>query len=292
MNKTKLLLFLGILPTFVIGQYTDVINTNKPGESFSAFSVGTNVLQIETGTNFLKEEHNLLNNKFVGYGLDFSLRYGFLKEELEFITFGTYQNDIFYDYRYNPTNEIIRKNIKEFKIGFKYLILDPYKDYDDSPNVYSYRANQKFKWRSLIPALAVMSGVNIDSKMNPYTSNGINGVSPFILIATQNNFKNNTVLVTNIVLDRIGSNQSDFEYIVTVTKAININWAIFIETQGIKSDYYADNLFSFGAAYLFKKNLQVDAAFTTNNKETPKVNKVSLGLSYRFDFHQDKVITK
>jgi len=292
MNKTKLLLFLGILPTFVIGQYTDVINTNKPGESFSAFSVGTNVLQIETGTNFLKEEHNLLNNKFVGYGLDFSLRYGFLKEELEFITFGTYQNDIFYDYRYNPTNEIIRKNIKEFKIGFKYLILDPYKDYDDSPNVYSYRANQKFKWRSLIPALAVMSGVNIDSKMNPYTSNGINGVSPFILIATQNNFKNNSVLVTNIILDRIGSNQSDFEYVVSITKAINTNWAIFIETQGIKSDYYADNLFSFGAAYLLKKNLQVDAAFTTNNKETPKVNKVSLGLSYRFDFHQDKVITK
>ena len=292
MNKTKLLLFLGILPTFVMGQYTDVINTNKPGESFSAFSVGTNVLQIETGTNFLKEEHKLLNNKFVGYGLDFSLRYGFLKEELEFITFGTYQNDIFYDYRFNPTNEITRKNIKEFKIGFKYLLYDPYKDYDDSPNVYSYRANQKFKWRSLIPALAVMSGVNIDSKMNPYTSNGINGVSPFILIATQNNFKNNTVLVTNIILDRIGSNQSDFEYIVTVTKAININWAIFIETQGIKSDFYADNLFTLGTAYLFNKNLQIDASFTTNNKETPKVNKISLGLSYRFDFHQDKVITK
>ena len=173
MNKTIILLFLGILPTFIMGQYTDVINTNKPGESFSAFSVGTNVLQIETGTNFLKKEHNLLNNKFVGYGLDFSIRYGFFKEELEFITFGTYQNDIFYDYRYNPTNEIIRKNIKEFKIGFKYLIFDPYKDYDDSPNVYSYRANQKFKWRSLVPAIAVMSGINIDSKMNPYTATGV-----------------------------------------------------------------------------------------------------------------------
>ena len=292
MNKSIILLFLGILPTFLMGQYTDVINTNKPGESFSAFSVGTNVLQIETGTNFLKKEHNLLNNKFVGYGLDFSIRYGFLKEELEFITFGTYQNDIFYDYRYNPTNEIIRKNIKEFKIGVKYLIFDPYKDYDDSPNVYSYRANQKFKWRSLVPAISVMSGINIDSKMNPYTSNGINGVSPFILIATQNNFKNNTVLVTNIFLDRIGSNQSDFEYIVTVTKAININWAIFIETQGIKSDFYADNLFTLGTAYLFNKNLQIDASFTTNNKETPKVNKITIGLSYRFDFHQDKVITK
>jgi long-subunit fatty acid transport protein len=47
-----------------------------------------------------------------------------------------------------------------------------------------------------------------------------------------------------------------------------------------------------GTAYLFNKNLQVDIAFTTNNKETPKVNKISIGLSYRFDFHKDKVFLK
>lgn len=292
MTKTLLLILLAIFPNLIIGQYTDVINSNKPGESFSAFSVGTNVIQVETSTNFLKQKHKLLNNKFIGHSIDFSLRYGFLKEELEFISFGNYQTDIFYDYRYNPTNELARKNIKEFKIGFKYLVYDPYKNYDDSPNVYSYRANQKFKWRSLLPALAVMSGVNIDSKMNPYTANGINGISPYILIATQNNFKNNTVFVANILYDRIGSNQSDFEYIVTLTKALNVNWAIFLETQGIKSDFYADNLFSFGAAYLFDKNFQIDASYTTNNKETPRVGKISFGLSYRFDFHKDKVLIK
>ena len=292
MTKTLLLILLAIFPNLIIGQYTDVINSNKPGESFSAFSVGTDVIQVETSTNFLKQKHKLLNNKFIGHSIDFSLRYGFLKEELEFISFGNYQTDIFYDYRYNPTNELARKNIKEFKIGFKYLVYDPYKNYDDSPNVYSYRANQKFKWRSLLPALAVMSGVNIDSKMNPYTANGINGISPYILIATQNNFKNNTVFVANILYDRIGSNQSDFEYIFTLTKAINVNWAIFLETQGIKSDFYADNLFSFGAAYLFDKNFQIDASYTTNNKETPRVGKISFGLSYRFDFHKDKVLIK
>lgn len=292
MTKTLLLILLAIFPNLIIGQYTDVINSNKPGESFSAFSVGTDVIQVETSTNFLKQKHKLLNNKFIGHSIDFSLRYGFLKEELEFISFGNYQTDIFYDYRYNPTNELARKNIKEFKIGFKYLVYDPYKNYDDSPNVYSYRANQKFKWRSLLPALAVMSGVNIDSKMNPYTANGINGISPYILIATQNNFRNNTVFVANILYDRIGSNQSDFEYIFTLTKALNVNWAIFLETQGIKSDFYADNLFSFGAAYLFDKNFQIDASYTTNNKETPRVGKISFGLSYRFDFHKDKVLIK
>ena len=65
-----------------------------------------------------------------------------------------------------------------------------------------------------------------------------------------------------------------------------------METQGIKSDFYADNLYSLGAAYLFNKNFQADTSFTANNKKTPKVDKISFGLSYRFDFHKDKVITK
>ena len=290
MNKTLLSILLTLLPYIAISQYTDVINSNKPGESFSAFSVGINVLQIETGTTFLKEKHDLLNSDFVGYGLDFSIRYGFFKEELEFLTFGTYQNDIFYNYRYNPTQEISRNNFKEIKIALKYLIYDPHKNHEDIPNVYSYRANQKFKWRSLLPAVSAMVGINIDTERNPYTSEGVKGVSPFFLISTQNNFKNNTVLITNLILDRLGSNQTDFEYIVSLTKALNINWVVFVETQGIKSDFYADNLFSIGAAYLLSKDFQIDGSITTNNKNTPKVNRVKLGLSYRFDFHKDKAL--
>ena len=290
MNKTLLSILLTLIPYIAISQYTDVINSNKPGESFSAFSVGINVLQIETGTTFLKEKHDLLNSGFVGYGLDFSIRYGFFKEELEFLTFGTYQNDIFYNYRYNPTQEISRNNFKEIKIALKYLIYDPHKNHEDIPSVYSYRANQKFKWRSLLPAVSAMVGINIDTERNPYTSEGVKGVSPFFLISTQNNFKNNTVLITNLILDRLGSNQTDFEYIVSLTKALNINWVVFVETQGIKSDFYADNLFSIGAAYLLSKDFQIDGSITTNNKNTPKVYRVKLGLSYRFDFHKDKAL--
>ncbi len=292
MKNTLYTVILLLLPYIMHGQYTDVINSNKPGESFSAFSVGINVLQIETGTTFLKEKHDLLNREFIGYGLDFSIRYGFFKEELEFLSYGTYQNDVFYDYRYNPTQEISRNNFKEFKVAFKYLIYDPYKNYEDIPNVYSYRANQKFKWRSLIPAVSLMAGINIDTESNPYTSNGVEGVSPFFLISTQNNFKNNTVLITNLMLDRLGSDQTDFEYIVTLTKALNMNWVIFIETQGIKSDFYADNLFSLGAAYLLNKDFQIDGSVSINNKNTPKVRRLNLGLSYRFDFHKDKAVEK
>lgn len=107
------------------------------------------------------------------------------------------------------------------------------------------------------------------------------------MIATQNNFSSGWVLVTNFSKDRIGSDFSDFEYIVTLTKAINQQWVLFGETQGIKSDYYADNLFRFGGAYLWNKDFQLDTAVTFNTKDTPSVFGVNIGASYRLDFHKD-----
>jgi len=65
---------------------------------------------------------------------------------------------------------------------------------------------------------------------------------------------------------------------------------IFGETQGIKSDFYADNLFRFGGAYLMAKDFQLDTALTFNTKDTPSVFSVNFGASYRLDFHKDKDI--
>ena len=36
----------------VFSQYTEVINSNRPGSSQGAFAVGRNVLQFELGVNF------------------------------------------------------------------------------------------------------------------------------------------------------------------------------------------------------------------------------------------------
>ncbi|MBO6632732.1 MAG: transporter, partial [Psychroserpens sp.] len=176
-------------------------------------------------------------------------------------------------------------------IGAKYLVYDPYKNAeDDKPNIYSYHANRAFKWKSLIPAVAVYAGANFDSKNNPYTAPGVEGFSPKVMVATQNNFAGGWVLVTNISKDRIGTDFSDFQYIITLTHSFNPQWVVFGETQGIKSDFYADNLFRFGGAYLWSKDFQLDTALTFNTKDTPSVFSVNFGMSYRFDFHKDKEI--
>ena len=88
------ILFLAIT-SVGYSQYTDVINSNRPGASQSAFAVGPNVIQLETGPYIIKEEHTPLNYEVSGFGIDFAVRYGLLLEELELIVNGTYQNDTF-----------------------------------------------------------------------------------------------------------------------------------------------------------------------------------------------------
>ena len=271
--------------TTIHAQYTDVINSNRPGSSQSAFSVGTNVLQFELGSYLVKEKRSLYPTYEVsGYGVDFALHYGIWKEALELNILGTYQNDT-QSFSSNIEDVRTRANFKNFNIGAKYLVYDPNKNKSDKPNLYSYHANRGFKWSSLIPAVSVAGGVNFDSENNPYTAATVDGLSYRGSLITQNNFAGGWVFITNLILDRIGSDQTDFNYVLTLTHSFNPKWVMFAETQGIKSDFYADNLFRFGGGYLLSKNLQLDTALTLNTKDTPSVLNISFGASYRIDRH-------
>jgi len=271
-------------------QYTDVINSNRPGVSRSAFSVGTNVIQFEAGPYMLNEDHSRLKREDRGFGIDFAARYGLLWEPLELNIEGTFQSTK-RTFTNTVANEQTLSNLKTLTIGAKYLVYDPYKKSgEEKPNLYSWKANHSFKWKTLIPAVSVYVGANFDSKDNPYTAFGVEGFSPKVMIATQNNFPGGWVYVMNFIKDRIGTDQSDFQYILTLTKSINQQWVVFGETQGISSDFYADNLIRFGGAYLWSRNFQLDTALTLNTKDTPSVFGVTIGASFRLDFHQDKEI--
>ena len=289
MNRLLVFFLLIFLLKINLGysQFTDIINSNRPGTSSGAFSVGKNILQLENGFYFTNEKHQLLNYDIEGYGTEFKIRYGFLYEKLEVIISGNYQSDNLSDNRYNPANNINRKNFKKFKIGAKYLIYDPKKGITEKPNVYSYFADKKFKWKNLIPAISAYGGLNIDSKNNPFVSSNVSGISPSLAIFTQSNFTNRSVITTNVIFERIGSNQNDFEYIISLTHAFNESFIGFIETHGIKSDFYADNKLGFGVAYLFNDNLQLDLGAILNFKDTPKIFQMSLGVSYRLNLYKE-----
>ena len=126
--KYTLSLFLTIFTiSSIYSQYTEVINSNRPGSSYGAFSVGKNVLQFELGGSFSDLSHKNLNFSYIKeLELIYTIRYGLLMEKLELIINGSYNQN-------RSVNNMINSNSKEIKteflnkqsIGFKYLVFDP-----------------------------------------------------------------------------------------------------------------------------------------------------------------------
>lgn len=267
-------------------QYTEMINTNHPGGSQGAFSVGTNVLQIETGFSYGKEKHELLKTETNAFAIDYSVRYGFWKERLEVSLMGEFQSNSVTDNRSATAREYSLSNFRSNTLGAKYLIYDPYRKRDlKGPNLYSWKANNKTQWADLIPAISIYAGANFDFADNPFTPEAESTISPKFVLATQNNFIGGWVFVTNIIVDRVTTEFPTYGYIVTLTHATNRYFSIFLENQGFKSDFYADQLIRGGAAALINKNLQVDLSLTYSFKDTPSRFFGRAGVAYRFDMH-------
>lgn len=283
-----LLLSIGSLTA----QYTEMINTNRPGVSQGAFSVGTNVLQFESGFSYGKEKHSLLKTDTDAFAIDYSVRYGFFREELEVSLIGIYQRNKTIDMRGPTTLDIQQNNFKSNTLGAKYLIYDPYRKMEEKgPNLYSWKQNNRWQWRDLIPAVSVYAGANFDFADNPFTPEQESSISPKLVLSTQNNWVGGFVFVTNIIVDRVTTDFPSYGYIVTLTHATNAYFSIFVENQGFKSDFYADQLFRGGAAALITNDLHVDLSVTLNFKDTPSVFYGRVGVAYRFDMHdQDEYI--
>jgi hypothetical protein len=280
-----------LLPIAHYGQYTDEINSNRPGESMSAFAVGKTVMQVETGVFGIKENHSLLRYDAYGFGMDLELRYGAFLENLEFIADAQYVIETF-NY---PMNTVHKTDFKQSVLGAKYLLYDPNKGYKTEANIYSWKANHKFNWHQVIPAVAVFAGANFIGNDNPFYFPGKSEISPKVALVLQNHLGDGSwVFVANIIGNYIGTDYPSLSYILTLTKGVNKNWSAFVENQGIKSDFYSDAIVRGGAAYLINRNLQIDASISTNFKDTPSMLYGGVGVSWRYDgrYKEVRLLTK
>lgn len=282
MYRIKNLIFAAIfiLPLLHYGQHTDQINSNRPGETMSAYAVGKSVIQVESGIYGIQENHSILNYDASGFGIDLTLRYGMFLERLEFIADVQYQYEFF-----NPAIAFPEKSaFKQTILGAKYLIYDPFKNYEKNVNVYSWKANHAFNWHQFIPAVSVFAGANFFLADNPYYFSPDAAISPKVALITQNHFGDGSwVFVTNIIADYIGTDYPSYGYGITLTKGFSRKWSGFIENQGYMSDFYSDAIVRGGAAYLIHDDLQVDASISTSLKDTPSILYGGIGFSWRYD---------
>lgn len=284
----KILPLLTLFVTSInFAQFTDVINSNRPGKSIAAFSVGKTVIQAELGFYGITEKHDILKYSAKGVGSELNLRYGAFLEQLEFNLDLQYQNDTY-------KNDLVsyrRKAFKQTTLGAKYLFYDPNKNYEEKVNIYSWQANHKFSYRNLIPAIGFYAGLNINLSDNEFSFDTDPKISPKAILITQNQF-GKFVFVTNIIADKVGTDYPSYGYIVTLTRGFTPRWTGFIENQGFQSDFYADNIIRSGAAYLIRENIQIDASLGINFKNTPALLNAGIGISWRFDDNYSEVMLR
>lgn len=259
------------------GQYTEQINANRPSKSIGAFAVGKEVSQLESGLFYKSNPYNTQTKE--QYGAEFQFRYGAFLETIELIVDVEYTE---HNYK-EPSLESSFSDLSNLGFGAKYLIYDPFKNYEEKINVYSWKANHKFKWRRLIPAVSVYAGASLKTSKRFYAADEPE-ISPKVVLIAQQHFSDKWALITNIQADRLSSNQyRGYGYILTLTHGFNNKWSAFVESQGYKNDYYKDLNSRVGLTRLLHKNLQLDIAAGHNLREKHTSYFGQLGLSWRFD---------
>ena len=306
-NKMKkhLIVFLILAPLVLSAQYTETINSNRPGTSHGAFSVGKDVLQFELGISQLSLNHKYLNNSSVkGNSINYNVRYGLHFENLELFLKGGFVKREIKNFTINGRFFTTRdeKFFNEHKIGLKFLIFDPFKNKKwHGENLYSWKAQRRIKLTDLIPAISVFAGgdfVLVDhiqyddhfyrTKQQQYLYPDQAAFSPFFGIATQNHFQGKWVLVNNVSIENLVGEYSNINYLFTLTHNLtNPKWSIFVEFQHFDNQIYSDNLVKFGIANLLSKNSQIDFNVGGSLKDTPTYSYFDLGFSQRIDWHKD-----
>ncbi|MDD3722616.1 MAG: transporter [Lutibacter sp.] len=270
----------------ITAQYTEIINSKRPGFSESPYGVGTNVYQFEAGMFYNSNNDKTLGAFAKTLGGELFFRVGKFKERLEINANVAYQRDEVNNYP-NPNYHI--NGISDLTVGAKYLVYQQeYKD--KSKEIRSWKRKMAFDKKRLIPSVGVYGGVHLNVLGKDYKDDGMSYKGALLL---QNDFTDRLILLTNLIADKISSEDKYYSYIVTMTYTINQNWSYFIENQGkFYNDFSPNYQFGTGVAYLVTENLQLDASARTNFLDDYSYLYATAGFSWRLDRHKDSFVYK
>lgn len=283
---TKLfLVFLLSINNSIQAQYTDVINSNKPGFSESPYSVGSGVYQFESNFFYRNTSIEPTFSKPQSFGTDIFFRTSLFLEKLELNTQLTYQNDKV-AFKNIFTSHYFTSGISKFSIGAKYLVFQ--QEYEDkTKEVRSWKKRNAFDKKRLIPSVAIYLGMNTDF-VNDIHKTG--SITPKVGILLQNDLSKKFNIITNFYYDKIGSDFSEFSYIITATQSFSDRWSAFFENQTIFQKYQNNTNLAAGLAYLFSRNFQINTSGRILVEGEAKGFYAGLGISYRINRHEDSYI--
>lgn len=274
-------LFLILAHTTFYGQYTEIINSNKPGFSESPYSVGSGVYQFENSFFYKNTKVNTTFSRPISYGVDVHFRTGLFFEKLELNSQITFQEDkVVFSNIYQ--SHYFEKQVSNLKIGVKYLIYQQ-KISGKSKEIRSWKKRHAFDYKTLIPSVALYSGVS--SSLVDNFSN-IGDIIPRAGILLQNDLVDNINIINNFFYNFTDSNAMQWSHIITATINFNSKLSMFIEKQTTS----IDNNVGGGFAFLLSRNFQINSAARYVSEGGSKGFFGSIGCSFRIDTHEDTFI--
>ena len=237
MNRLHLFImsfFIGSVVVFA--QYTDIINSNKPGFSESPYSVGKGIYQFES--NIFLRNTSITNtfSKPQSLGVDILFRTSFFLDKLELNAQLTYQKDKI-AFKNIFTSNYFTSGLSKMTIGAKYLVYQQtYKD--KSKEIRSWKRKNSFDITRLIPSVAVYLGMNTDFVNDVHKTGSI---TPKVGVLLQQNLTQDFNVITNFYYDNMGTDFAQYSYIITLTQSFSNRWSAFFENQMVFQKYQ-DNI--------------------------------------------------
>ena len=268
--------------TTINAQYTDVINSNRPGFSESPYSVGLGVYQFENSIFFRNTSVEPTFTNPQSLGIDLLFRTSFFSEKLEINTQISYQRDKI-AFKNIFESSYFKNGISRATIGAKYLVFEQ-EFTDKSKEIRSWKRRSAFDKKRFIPSVAIYAGINTNFLSEVHKESNI---SPKIGVLLQNDLSNDFNIITNFFYDKMGTENPEFSYIITGTYNFSDRWSSFFENQGVFQKKQTNSNIGTGLAYLFTRNLQINATARAIFEGNAQGIYASFGVSYRINRHKD-----
>lgn len=238
----RLIILVAFVNTEIIAQN---INTDRPDQTESSYTVGNGDFQIETGFLVGFEDSGIAETRQIAAPSNL-LRYGIMEGlELRFVS----------QYEFLKRENLKLDGISDLQIGVKLAIL-----------------NDKTK----STAVALMSHVVAPSGSEGL-SNEKTGTINRILVS--HDFNETLSLGYNLGYDTYGNGDGAYAYTVALGKGVNDKTGVYIEPFGFYSneeDLKAS--FDAGITYLLNSNTQLDFSFGTGINHS--MNYMAIGISW------------
>jgi hypothetical protein len=252
MSRFCLVIFLLLIPLISNSQYSETIRSGRPGASIGAFTVGSKVLQTQTGVNIGKLTGGINTSR---EGL--VVRYGLL-ERLEFSGLIAYS-----DIAQRGGFEYQQKGLSAAQLGFRVNFLDG---------------------KGTSTSIGFQSRLKLNVLSEDFNQPDL-GTTSILIISQPMGSK--LGLTANLGVNTPGNHDTGGItglYTLNLSMPVSQRWSVFLENYGTWFAGEAYVMFDGGFAVLVNPDLQLDLSLGYGKNDKVQDYYVDFGFSWRTQF--------